>query len=67
MHLVLDGLIALAIYALFVFVKPDRPCGCRGRCRACKGTGRRFWPGARLLRAGAAFVWLTYRHRNDQR
>jgi hypothetical protein len=56
MHLVLDGLIVPAIYALFVFVKPDHACGCDGRCPGCRGTGRRFWPGARLLRAGAALV-----------
>lgn len=66
MHLVLDGLIALANYALFAFIKVDRACRCGGRCLSCKGTGRRFWPGARLLRAGAAFVWLTYHHRRDQ-
>lgn len=53
LHVVLSVLAALVLYALFVFVKPDHACGCSARCRRCKGAGRRFWPGARLIRAGA--------------
>lgn len=39
------------LYCLFVFVFPTRGCSCepgrkRGRCRRCKGTGRRYRPGA---------------------
>lgn len=65
-HLVLGGLAALALYALFVFVMPTRPCGCGGRCPACKGTGRRFRRGARLVRAAALSALMTYRHHRDQ-
>ena len=63
LHVVLAILGALALYALFVFVKPDHACGCSGRCRRCEGTGRRFWPGARIIRAGAMLVHEEARKR----
>lgn len=63
---VLILLAALAAYAVFVLVKPDRSCPkCSGwgqkpkrrkprACGRCKGTGRAFWPGARLVHKGVA-------------
>jgi hypothetical protein len=59
------------VYTLFVYVKPDHArgscAGRRGRCPSCKGTGRRFWPGARLVRAAALVVWLYIRVRRADR
>ena len=50
-------LIALAVAAgliLFVLVSPTKPCRSRagqsGPCPRCRGTGRRFRFGARLVR-----------------
>jgi hypothetical protein len=57
-HVVLAVIIGVAVYGLFVFVSPDKPCECRGRCDRCKGTGRRFRRGARLVRAVALFIHL---------
>jgi hypothetical protein len=46
-----------AFYALIVLVSPTKACGScarhRGPCPRCKGTGRRFRPGARLVHRGA--------------
>jgi hypothetical protein len=63
LHAVLAILGALALYGLVVFVKPDHACGCSGRCSRCKGTGRRFWPGARLVRAAAMLAHEEARKR----
>lgn len=63
LHLVEVILGAIALYTLIVFVSPDHPCGCSGRCRRCKGTGRRFRPGARLIRAGAMLAHQEARRR----
>ncbi len=53
--LVILGL--LLLWALFLLVSPTRACGScdrhRGPCPRCKGTGRRFRPGARLVHRGA--------------
>jgi len=49
---------APALYALFVFCSPDKPCECPGQCQRCKGTGRRFRRSARLVRAVALFLQL---------
>jgi hypothetical protein len=40
----------IVILVLFVFASPTTACRCAGRCRHCKGTGRRFRFGARLVR-----------------
>ena len=54
--LVILGLAVL--YTLFVLISPDKPCtSCtrrRSPCPRCKGTGRRFRLGARLVHRGAA-------------
>jgi hypothetical protein len=61
-------LAALAVYALFVLAVPDWACRrCSGwgqktrrrrsrACARCKGTGRTFRPGARLVHWAAAAV-----------
>jgi hypothetical protein len=54
---VLAALALLAGYALFLLISPTGKCGAcarhRGPCPRCKGTGRRFRPGARLVHFGA--------------
>ena len=62
----LMALAVLAGYGVFVFVKPARACrrcsgwGARGRrrsaCGRCRGTGKTFRPGARLVHRGAALA-----------
>lgn len=76
-HATLAGLAALAVYALFVLVKPDRACpkcsgwgqGARRRrsraCPKCKATGRTFRPGARLVHKGAAAAIRHLRERRE--
>jgi len=63
--LVLLGL--LCAYALFLLVSPTRACGScmkhRGPCPRCKGTGRRFRPGARLVHRGAVSAHKQARRR----
>lgn len=54
--LIVLGLVAA--YGLFTLVSPTKACGAcqryRGRpCPRCKGTGRRFRIGARLVHRGA--------------
>jgi len=46
--LIVLGIIAVLI--LFVLASPTKACRCAGRCARCKGTGRRFRFGARLVR-----------------
>jgi hypothetical protein len=58
-HLVLAAAAALTVYGLFVFAFPDEPCQCGGRCDRCKGTGRRFRRGARLVRAVLLFIVMS--------
>jgi hypothetical protein len=58
LHAVLVILVAPVLYALFVFCFPDKACECPGQCQRCKGTGRRFRRGARLVRAVALFLQL---------
>jgi DnaJ-class molecular chaperone len=74
-------LILLAIaagYGAFVMVFPSRPCrkcsgwgqkaGRRRRvaaCGRCKGTGRTFRPGARLLHKGAGAAIRHLRERTE--
>lgn len=73
-------LIVLAViagYGLFVLVKPDKSCGrCGGwghrqgrrrhsACPKCQGTGRAFWPGARLVHTGAAAAIRYLRERME--
>ena len=57
MEHVVIGLAAAAVWAAFVFVSPTRACGAcaryRGPCPRCKGTGRRWRLGARLVHRGA--------------
>jgi hypothetical protein len=46
-----------ATYAVFLLISPTMACGScarhRGPCPRCKGTGRRFRLGARLVHRGA--------------
>ena len=53
MDQVLAILALAAIWALFVYLSPTTACRCAGLCRRCKGTGRRFRLGARLVRRSA--------------
>jgi hypothetical protein len=63
---VLMALALLAGYAVFLFIRPQKPCrrcrgwGARGRRRKagrrCGGTGTRFRLGARLVHRGAALA-----------
>ena len=66
-HHLLALAVIILLYLLLVLVKPTRACGCRGRCARCKGTRRRFWPGARLLRAAAVTGCLYLRARRADR
>lgn len=54
---VLAAAVVAAAYALFLLLSPTRACrACarsRGPCPRCKGTGRRFRPGASLVHRGA--------------
>ena len=49
---VLAILALVAIWAVFVYCSPTKRCRCAGRCGRCKGTGRRFRLGARLVCRG---------------
>jgi len=72
-------LAAIVIYAVFALVKPDKACGkCSGwglktrrrrskACPRCKGTGRPFRLGARLVHGGAAQAVKYVRERAEQR
>jgi hypothetical protein len=51
MHEILIALAILALWAGFVWLSPTRRCP-SGPCPACKGSGRRLRPGARLVRRG---------------
>jgi len=50
--MVILGLVAA--WAVFVYVRPTKPCrkcaATRGPCGRCRGTGRRLRLGARLVR-----------------
>lgn len=65
-------------YAVFLLARPDKPCrSCRGwgakggrrrsACPRCRGTGRRFRLGARLVHSGAMAVSLYIRERRADR
>jgi DnaJ-class molecular chaperone len=64
---------AIAGYAVFLLIKPEKRCrkcggwGARGKRRAycprCQGTGKRFRLGARLVHRGAA---TAYRHARNR-
>jgi DnaJ-class molecular chaperone len=71
-------LIALAIaagYAVFLLIRPTKTCrrcsgwGARGKrrsyCTRCKGTGRTFRLGARLVHRGAAEAYRYARKRTE--
>jgi len=74
---VLIVLAALAGYALFLLIKPERACrrcsgwGARGKrrtyCTRCAGTGKRFRLGARLVHRGAAEAYRYARRRMESR
>lgn len=78
LNLILLLLAALAVYSLFVLVKPDgqcRKCGGWGSqrkrrrnraCSRCQGTGRAFWPGARLVHKAAALGLRQLRERSER-
>jgi hypothetical protein len=53
MDQVLAVLVIVAIWALVLLASPTTRCGCAGRCRRCKGTGRRFRLGAQIFYRGA--------------
>lgn len=57
-----------AAYAVFVYAFPTRACGAcakhRGPCPKCKGTGRRFWPGACLVRRA---ILAGYKYAQERR
>jgi hypothetical protein len=59
---VLIALAVLAVLALFVLCSPTKTCrSCinhRGPCPRCKGTGKRFRSGARLVRC---VILLAYK------
>jgi len=71
-------LAAIAVYAVFALVRPDKACGkCSGwglrtrrrrskACPRCKGTGKQFRLGARLVHSGAAQVIKYVRERLEQ-
>jgi hypothetical protein len=85
MHDVLLGLAAVAGYGLLVLVMPKmdcRKCGgngsrkrlgrARAACGRCRGTGRQFRPGARLVHSGAVLavdavreLWAGWRERRS--
>ena len=68
----------IAVYLLFVLVKPGRACPkCsgwgqrqrrrkRGACPRCKGTGKSFYPAARLVHKGAAAAYRQVRERMER-
>lgn len=71
-------LAAVAGYAVFALVKPDKACGkCSGwglgtrrrrrnkACPRCKGTGKQFRLGARLVHGGAAQAVKYVRERRE--
>ena len=74
---VLIALAAIAGYALFLLVKPEKTCrscrgwGAKGRrrsyCTRCGGTGKRFRLGARLVHRGAAEAYRYARKRMESR
>ena len=74
---VLIVLAALAGYALFLLIRPEKTCrscrgwGAKGRrrsyCARCGGTGKRFRLGARLVHRGAAEVYRYARKRMESR
>ena len=67
----------LAVYGLFVLVKPDRRCPrCSGwgqkrkrrrprACGRCKGTGKTFWPLAGVVHKGVALAVRHMRERTE--
>jgi DnaJ-class molecular chaperone len=72
---VLIALAAIAGYAVFLLIRPDKTCracagwGAKGRrrsfCRRCGGTGRRFRRGARLVHYAAAEGYRYLRTRKE--
>lgn len=78
LNLILFLLAVVVVYGLFVLVKADRQCGtCGGwgnrkkrrrnkACSRCHGTGRTFWPGARLVHKGAALGLRQLRERSER-
>jgi hypothetical protein len=60
---VLAVLVIAAVLAVFLLVSPTRRCNCGGRCSRCKGTGRRFRLGARLVYRGSVKAQKQARRR----
>ena len=71
MQYILIALAILAGWALFVLAFPARACGAclrhRGPCPVCKGSGRRFRPGARIVHAGAVLAYEIVRRKRRAR
>lgn len=64
---ILQTLGGIGMYLSFLLIRPQHRCqfcsgwGVKGgrrkkACRWCRGTGIRFWPGARLVHRGAALA-----------
>jgi DnaJ-class molecular chaperone len=72
---VLIALVLIAGWAVFLLIRPTKACrrcagwGARGRrrsyCAHCRGTGRRFRLGARLVHRGAAEAYRYVRNRKE--
>lgn len=60
---VLVALALVAVYVLFLLVFPTKRCSCGSRCGRCKGTGRRFRLGARLVHRGSVKAQKQARER----
>jgi hypothetical protein len=60
---VLAILAIVAVLAVFLLISPTRRCNCGSRCSRCKGTGRRFRLGARLVHRGAVKAHKEARRR----
>lgn len=72
---VLIAAAAIAGYAGFLLIRPDKPCrscagwGAKGRRRAacprCRGTGKRFRFGARFVHRAAVEAYRYLRNRKE--
>ena len=79
LNLILLAAAAAVVYSLFVLVIPMMACRkCSGwgqktrrrkvsACGRCKGTGRQFRPGARLVHKGAALAVRQWHERAEEK
>lgn len=61
-----------AAWVVFVYARPTKACrkcaGTRGPCGKCRGTGRRFRTGARLVRKALLALrreWKAWKEREE--